>query len=258
MKDKLLRIIARLDIKGSNLVKGIHLEGLRVIGNPNKFAKEYYSQGIDEIFYHDCVASLYGRKSSLELIKIASSNIFVPFTVGGGISSVEDANDIFRSGADKISINSAAISRPLLIREIADFFGSQSLVLSVEAKKISNNYWEAYTENGRERTGKNVNDWIREAIDLGIGEILITSIDKEGTGTGCDLELLKTISSYSKIPIIASGGIGKPDDFIKAITIGGADAVAIAHMLHYKNYKVQDIRDLVIAKGFKLRNYEKK
>lgn len=168
---KNIRLIARLDIKGPNLIKGIHLEGLRVIGSPNEHALGYYLQGADELIYMDSVASLYGRNHLSEIIKAAANNIFVPMTVGGGIRSVDDATSILRSGADKVAVNTAAVASPGLITEIARRFGSQCMVLSVEAKQIGGDHWEVYTDNGRERTNIDVIKWIKKGVSMGGGNI---------------------------------------------------------------------------------------
>ena len=179
-----IRLIARLDIKGQNLIKGIHLEGLRVIGSPNEHALRYYQQGADELIYMDCVASLYGRNHLGDIVRSAAKDIFVPMTVGGGIRSVEDATQILRSGADKVAINTAAVKRPVLISEISYRFGSQCMVLSIEAKEVGSGCWEVYTDNGRERTGIDVIEWVKRGVNLGAGEVLLTSVDREGTRKG--------------------------------------------------------------------------
>ena len=173
-----IRLIARLDIKGPSLIKGIHLEGLRVIGSPNDFALHYYLQGVDELIYMDCVASLYGRNHLGDIIKAAAKDIFVPITVGGGIRSVNDATDILRLGADKVALNTAAVESPQLITSIARRFGNQCMVLSVEAKQINFDHWEVYTNNGRERTGLDVVEWVKKGVSMGAGEILLTSVDR--------------------------------------------------------------------------------
>ena len=167
------RLIARLDVKGTNLIKAIHLEGLRVVGDPQIFAQRYYEAGADELIYMDAVASLYGRNKLAAIVKHTSQNIFIPLTVGGGIRSVEDVKDLLRNGADKIAINTAAIQRPELITEVARQFGSQCMVLSIEAKQTSNFCWEAYTDNGRERTGIDAIEWAKKGVSLGAGEILL-------------------------------------------------------------------------------------
>ena len=233
-----LRVVARLDIKNENLIKGIHLEGLRKLGDPNEFAKEYYDDGIDEIIYMDSVASLYGRNSLESILEKTVKNVFVPITAGGGIRSVDDARKIFLNGADKVAINSAALKNPKLISELANTFGSQSIVISIEAKSIGNNKWEAYIDNGRERTGKDVIEWLKESTSLGAGEILITSIDRDGTQRGFDLELIKNISQNSHLPTIISGGMGKISDVEKIVKDENINAVAIAAFIHYKKMKI--------------------
>ena len=189
-----VRLIARLDIKGASLIKGIQLEGLRVIGPPSEFANRYYQQGADELIFMDCVASLYGRNHLGGIIKSAVVDIFVPLTVGGGIRSVADASELLRCGADKVAVNTAAVSNPQLISDIAHRFGSQCMVLSIEARKIGLTSWEVLTDGGRERTGLDVVEWVRRAESLGAGEILLTSVDREGTRKGFDLALVKAVS----------------------------------------------------------------
>ena len=238
-----LRVVARLDIKNENLIKGIHLEGLRKLGDPNEFAKEYYDDGIDEIIYMDSVASLYGRNSLESILEKTVKNVFVPITAGGGIRSVDDARKIFLNGADKVAINSAALKNPKLISELANTFGSQSIVISIEAKSIGNNKWEAYIDNGRERTGKDVIEWLKESTSLGAGEILITSIDRDGTQRGFDLELIKNISQNSHLPTIISGGMGKISDVEKIVKDENINAVAIAAFIHYKKMKINEIKE---------------
>lgn len=251
-----LRLIARLDIKGPNLIKGVHLEGLRVIGDPQEYAYRYYQQGADELIYMDVVASLYGRNHLAEIIKAAVKNIFVPLTVGGGIRSVEDAAAVLRSGADKVAVNTAAVTNSYLITQISETFGNQCVVLSVEAKKMSNHRWEVLTENGRERSGRDVIEWVAEAVDRGAGEILLTSVDREGTRKGFDVDLLKAVSQSVTVPVIASGGMGRPEDSIDAVINGGADAIAIADILHYERATIGDIRNVCRSAGLKVRSYE--
>lgn len=251
-----IRLISRLDIKGPNLIKSIHLEGLRVIGSPNEYALKYYSQGADELIYMDCVASLYGRNHLGDIIQAAAKNIFIPMTVGGGIRSVSDATEILRAGADKVAINTAAIENPDLVAEIAQRFGSQCMVLSVEAKQVSPNSWEAYTNNGREKSGLDVVEWIKKAVQLGAGEILLTSIDREGTRKGFDSQLVKAVTSSVSVPVIASGGMGKVDDLLAVVQEGEADAVAMADILHYNRATISDIRSFALNSGLKLRKYD--
>jgi len=248
------RIISRLDIKAPNLIKGIHLEGLRVVGDPNKFAESYYQQGADELLYVDIVASLYGRNSLSKIIESAAQNIFVPLTVGGGIRSIENVTEVLRAGADKVAINTAATQRPELITEVSRRFGAQCMVVSIEAKrKPSGGGWEAFTDNGREHTGLDVIAWAKKAQELGAGEILLTSVDQEGTRKGMDLELIKAITSTVSIPVIASGGVGDPTHVVRAIIEAGADAVAIADALHYDRFKLSDFKRAAAEAGIEVR-----
>jgi cyclase len=251
-----IRLIARLDIKGKNLIKGIHLEGLRVIGSPNEFAKSYYLQGADELIYMDSVATLYGRNHLGDIIRAAAQDIFVPMTVGGGIRSVDDATEILRDGADKVAVNTAAVANPKLITDIARRFGSQCMVLSIEAKQVGIDRWEVYTENGRERTGLDVIQWVKRGVQMGAGEILLTSVDREGTRKGFDTALVKAVSSEVSVPIIASGGMGESKDLLSVVSNGGADAVAMADILHYKRAQIGDIRTLAKNAGIPVRAYE--
>ena len=246
------RVIARLDIKAPNLVKGIHLEGLRVMGSPEEFAARYYAQGADELLYIDIVASLYERNSLLPLVERTAAEIFVPLTVGGGIRSVDDIRRLLRAGADKVAVNTAAIRRPELIREASRLFGSQCVVLSVEAKRLSGGGWEAYTDNGRERTGLDAIDWIRRAVDLGAGEVLVTSVDREGTRRGFDLELVAAVGPHVPVPVIACGGAGSVAD-IRDCFAAGADAVAVASLLHYGTETMPSLKAKLRAAGVEVR-----
>lgn len=250
-----IRLVARLDIKGPNLIKGVHLEGLRVIGSPAEHALRYYSQGIDELLYMDCVASLYGRNHLGDIVRSAAENIFVPMTVGGGIRSVDDATDILRAGADKVAVNTAAVADPALIGAIARRFGSQCMVLSIEAKRIGDGRWEAYTDNGRERTGLDVVEWVKRGVSLGAGEILLTSVDREGTRKGFDIQLVDAVTSVVSVPVIASGGMGKAEDLVEVVQAGHADAVAMADILHYGRSDVASIRIAALAAGLGVREY---
>lgn len=246
------RLIARLDIKGPNLIKGIQLEGLRVIGDPRAYTQAYYGQGADELIYMDTVASLYGRNNLRDIVRWASGGVFVPMTVGGGLRTIDDVKEILRSGADKVAINTAAIARPDLITEVSRRFGSQCMVLGVEAKQSAPNKWEAYTDNGRERSGLDVLDWCRRGYELGAGEILLTSVDREGTRRGFDVALVRAIAAAVPIPVIASGGMGAMDHFFSAVE-AGADAVAMADVLHYGRLTLPQIRAAALAAGLKVR-----
>lgn len=248
-----IRIIPRLDIKGPNLIKGIHLEGLRVMGDPQAFAHRYYEAGADELIYMDIVASLYGRNNLSDIIQRAADNIFIPITVGGGIRSIEDARHLLRSGADKVAINTAAVARPELISDIAHRFGSQAMVLSIEAKQVGEGRWEAYTDNGREHTGLDVLEWAQRGVELGAGEILLTSVDREGTRKGFDIGLVARVSASVSIPVIASGGMGATEHFVDVARQGMADAVAMADVLHYDRLSIPEIRQAALTAGLHVR-----
>lgn len=248
-----IRVIARLDVKGPNLIKGIQLEGLRVVGDPQSFSNDYFAQGIDEILYMDAVASLYGRNSLTDIVARVSQNIFVPITVGGGIRSVDDAWALFRCGADKVALNTAAIAHPELITQISQRFGNQALVISIEAKAKADGSWEAYVDNGREKTGVDAIAWAKEVEKRGAGEILLTSIDREGTQRGFDLSLIEKVSKEVNIPVIASGGMGTLEDFKSCVLGACADAVAIAHVLHYKKFSVGDIKTYAVTNQIPVR-----
>lgn len=247
------RLIAKLDIKGPNLIKGVQFEGLRIIGNPGDFAQSYYDQGIDELIYIDTVATLYGRNSLDEVINRAAKNIFVPLTVGGGIRSVDDVERMLSVGADKVAVNTAAIKRPYLISEIANKYGSQCVVASIEAKQMGPGHWEAYTDNGRERSHKNVLDWVKEVTLLGAGEILLTSVDLDGTRKGFDCDLIKSVSDLVSVPVNASGGMGVLEDVTSVVNAAGADAVVIASTLHYGDFNVADVRNYALDAGLAVR-----
>jgi len=228
-----VRLIARLDVKGPNLVKGIHLEGLRALGRPGEFARHYYEQGIDELVYMDAVASLYGRNSLLEIVKRTASEIFVPLCVGGGLRSLDDIHDVLRAGADKVALNTRAIAEPEFIRAAAQRFGSSTIVVSIQAKQRRDGSYECFTDSGRQATGREVLAWAKTAESLGAGELIATAIDREGTGQGYDLELTKLLAESLSIPVIACAGAGSPDDVADAVLEGRADAVCVAGLLHY-------------------------
>lgn len=221
-------------------MKGIQLEGLRVLGRPERFARYYYETGADELLFMDVVASLYGRNSLLEMIARTSREIFIPLTVGGGLRSIDDIRRALRAGADKVSLNTAAIAHPELVREAARSFGSSTIVISIEAIDHGDGRYEAYTENGRQATGKDAIEWAEQAADLGAGELLVTSIDREGTGSGFDLELIHRIGERCRIPLIACGGAGSPHHVAEAIA-AGADAVCIASVVHYEAIQHWDV-----------------
>lgn len=229
----LTRIVAKLDIKGPNLVKGIQFEGLRVLGKTIDFAKAYYHDGADELIYMDAVASLFGRDSLLDIVQQTAHDVFVPLTVGGGVRSREDMRQTLRAGADKIALNTAAVANPDLINEAARTFGRSTVVISIEAMEHAKGEYEAYTDYGREPSGRNVFDWAEEAQSRGAGEILLTSIKRDGSRKGYDVDLVRRVAGAVSIPVIAAGGAGTPADVFQVLQGGRADAAAMGSMLHY-------------------------
>lgn len=228
------RIIARLDIKGPNLVKGIQFEGLRVLGKPADFARHYYESGADELLYMDIVASLYDRANLLHIVESTSREIFIPLTVGGGLRSLDDIRSVLQAGADKVAVNTAAIKRPSFVGEAARRFGSSTIVVSIEAKRQPDGSYEAFIDNGRERTGVEAVGWARQAVEQGAGEIMVTSIDREGTGRGYDVDLVRCMAEAVPVPVVACGGAGTPDHVRDVVMDGLADGAAVASMLHYR------------------------
>jgi imidazole glycerol phosphate synthase glutamine amidotransferase subunit len=259
---KKVRIIARLDVKGPNVIKGVSFECLRVVGKPNELAIKYCQHGADELVYIDCVASLFGRQNLLNIVNKASNDIFIPFTVGGGVRTLEDVQAFLKAGADKVAINTAAVKDPDLIRKAAERFGTQCIVISIEAKKVSEQNetpkWEAYTDSGREATGLDVIEWAKKAEQLGAGEILLTSVDQEGSESGYDLELIQEVCKVVSIPVVASGGAGKTHDFAECAKIKGVNALACASLLHYNRITIPEIKKAVYSTGVNTRKTESK
>lgn len=248
-----IRVIARVDVKNEFAIKGIHLEGLRKVGNPNKMAFDYYNNGIDEIIFMDAVAAYYDRNSLSELIQNACIDIFIPITVGGGIRTIDDIKNALKNGADKVAINTKAVQKPDFINQASQIFGSQCIVSSIEAKEIGENKWEVYTDNGREPIGLDVIEWAKRVEKLGAGEIILTSIDKEGTKKGFDINLCQSVANSVSIPIIASGGMGKSDDAVKLIQGANVSAIAIATVLHYRLESIQDVKNALTTKQIEVR-----
>ena len=249
---KNIRVIARLDIKNQYLIKGINLEGLRKLGDPNEFAKKYYDQNIDEIIYLDNVASLYGKNTAYSIIEKTINNTFIPITVGGRIRTIVDVKKILNSGADKIALNSAAIKNPNLIKKISDEIGDQSLVISIETKKINNEYYVFYN-NGREVTNIKLSDWLITIQKYGPGEILVTSIDTDGTMKGFPIDLSKILGKYCKLPLILSGGFYENKNLLEAIKISNANGIAIGSALHFQKTTISKIKKYLSSKNFELR-----
>ncbi len=242
-----IRVIPRLDIKGPNLVKGIHLEGLRVLGKPEEFAQHYYEEGADELLYQDVVASLYNRNSLDDFISKTARTIFIPLTVGGGLRTVSDITRVLRAGADKVTLNTAALKNPDFISQAANIFGSSTISISIEAQRQPDGRYLAFTDNGREYTGVEVVTWAKEVESRGAGEIIITSIDSEGTGEGYDRDLTASVTQSVSIPVVAGGGAGSPSDVVAVINDSKASAVSIASMFHYqltatKHVDVNEVR----------------
>ena len=242
-----IRVIARLDIKAPHLVKGLQLEGVRALGSPGDYASLYYSAGADEILYQDVVASLYGRNNLADILATTTQDVFVPICVGGGIRSLEDARALFYSGADKIALNTGAIKHPELITQLSTIYGRQAVVVSVEAKAQLDGSYEAYIDNGREKTGLEVVAWVQKAITHGAGEILLTSVDKDGSCAGPDIKLIDQVAKVCTVPLIVSGGITSPAE------LGGllpqVDAIAIGAALHYQKTSLQALKQQVHSLG---------
>jgi len=230
---KTVRVIPKLDIKGPNLIKGIQFDGHRVLGTAEQFADLYYKEGADELIYQDTVASLYRRNSLLEIVKKTAEKIFIPLTVAGGIRTIEDIRQILRAGADKVAINTAATENPGLINTAAKTFGSQCIVSSIEAFRTKLGSYKVWKDYGREITNLDAIKWAREVVDFGAGEILLTSINRDGTGNGYDLELIGEVASRVNVPVIACGGVGKATDFATAVGRADAHAVSAASIFHY-------------------------
>jgi len=246
---KNIRIIARLDIKGPNLVKGLHLEGLRVLGKPEQFARYYYEAGADELIYMDVVASLYNRNSLHGIIEKTARDIYIPLTVGGGLRTLDDIRDVLRAGADKVSLNTAALKNPKIISEASRRFGSSTIVVAIEAIKQPDGSYFAYTDNGREYTGVEVLGWAKQVEQLGAGEIMLTSVDREGTGQGFDIELTKMVADAVSIPVIAHGGAGRVEHIREALLKTEVNAVAISSILHYDFIKRLEVKSDDYAEG---------
>ncbi len=250
---KNIRIIPLLHIKGPNVVKPVHTEALRVVGNPKELAERYYAEGADELIYLDIVASLYQRNIDFDQLKSVTENIFIPVTVGGGIRSISDINNALRAGADKIAINTYAVRRPEFISEAAKEFGSQCVVLFIEAKKRADGSYEAYTDGGREHTGLDAVEWAKRGIELGAGEILLTSIDRDGTRKGYDLELIRKITEFAPVPVIVHGGAGGAEHMADAVIEGKADAVAASSVFHYEECTIGNLKESLSKDGVSIR-----
>ena len=240
-----MRIIARLDIKNQNVIKGINFEGLRVVGKPNNLAKKYYKEGADELIYSDCVASLYGRNNLSGLVKEAVKDIFIPITVAGGVRSEKDADLLMKNGSDKLAINTELFKNPEVGSILINKYGSQSIMLSIQAKKISSTSWEAYINFGRDKTNMSVIEWIKKMSSYNFGEVLITSIDADGLSSGFDVELYEKVSKIINVPIIACGGFGKLEHIKELYNHTKIDAISISKALHYEKIRINEIKNYI-------------
>jgi len=237
------RIIPCLDVTGGRVVKGVNFVGLRDAGDPVELAERYNGQGADELVFLDITASSDAREIMADVVARTARKVFIPLTVGGGIRSIADARRILLSGADKVSVNTAAVRRPKLITELSEEFGAQAVVLAIDARRNTNGGWNVFTRGGRDDEGINAVEWAREGEMLGAGEILLTSMDTDGVQTGFDCALTEAVSKATHIPVIASGGAGKPEDFERVLTEGCADAALAASIFHYGTYTVKDLKD---------------
>jgi imidazole glycerol-phosphate synthase subunit HisF len=251
-----VRLIARLDLKMDFLIKGVQFEGWRKVGIPGDFARQYYADGVDELIYIDVVASLYERNNLTDIIREAAQDVLIPITVGGGIRTVADVKALLSVGADKVAINTAATNDPELLTAVSETYGSQATVLSIEAMRKPGDGWEAMTDNGRNHTGRDVVAWAIEGTRRGAGEILLTSIDRDGTGRGMDIDLIAAVTGAVDVPVIASGGAGRPEHLVEAIIGGGASAVAVAKALHYRQFSVAEARAALRSSGVRVRTLE--
>jgi len=250
---KTIRVIPCLDVDKGRVVKGVNFVDIRDAGDPVELAREYDRQGADEVVFLDITASSDDRDTIVELAERTAEEVFIPFTIGGGIRSVEDARRLLRAGADKVSVNSAAVARPELVSEIAGEFGSQCAVVAIDAKNVGPDRWNVYVKGGREDTGTDAVEWAQRVVELGAGEILLTSMDGDGTKAGYDLALTKTIADAVDVPVIASGGVGTLDHLVEGATEGGADAVLAASIFHFGEHTVAEAKEAMLAAGVRVR-----
>jgi imidazole glycerol-phosphate synthase subunit HisF len=247
------RIIPCLDVTGGRVVKGVNFVELRDAGDPVELAERYNAQGADELVFLDITASSDARDTMADVVARTARRVFIPLTVGGGIRSVADARKILLSGADKVSVNTAAVRGPELIRELSEEFGAQAVVLAIDARRAGVGRWNVYTKGGRVDEGIDTVEWARRGQELGAGEILLTSMDTDGVQTGFDCELTRAVAAATTIPVIASGGAGKPEDFAEVLSSGQADAALAASVFHYGKYTVGDLKRALIEAGVAVR-----
>lgn len=247
------RIIPCLDVKDGRVVKGINFVNLRDAGDPVEIAKKYSDEGADEICFLDITASNEERETMIDVVERTAAQVFVPLTVGGGVRTLDDVRQILLAGADKVSINTAAVKNPDFVKEAADKFGSQCIVIAIDARSVGDSKWEVFTHGGRNPTGIDAVEWAQKMEDYGAGEILLTSMDKDGTKSGYDLPLTKTISRNLRIPIIASGGAGNLEHLSDGVKLGEADAVLVASIFHYGEYTIKEAKEFLSANGISVR-----
>lgn len=247
------RIIARLEIKSNNVVKGIKMEGLRKIGNPELLAEKYFEDGADELILSDIVASLYNRNHLYDLVSKICKKINIPIAVGGGIRSFDDALQLLKSGADKITINTHAVTNRNLIKECAEKLGSQCVILEIHAKRKKSDFWEVFTENGRQPTHLNVLDWVEEAQKLGAGEVFIVSVDNDGVCKGPDFELISKLEQVCKVPLIYAGGISQKKDVSEIFNFSGVDGIALSHLLHFNKDNIKNLKSFLKLNNIDIR-----
>lgn len=247
------RIIPCLDVKAGRVVKGTNFVGLQDAGDPVELAHIYDEEAADELVFLDITASVEQRKAMLDVINRTAGEVFMPLTVGGGISTASDIRNALNAGADKTSLNTAAVKNPELISEGARLFGSQCIVLAVDAKRVAENKWEVYVNGGRTPTGLDVLEWVKRAVSLGAGEILLTSMDCDGTKNGYDIPLTRAVSEAVPVPVIASGGAGELEHFYDVLTAGKADAVLAASVFHYKKFSIRQVKEYLRSRGVEVR-----
>ena len=247
------RIIPCLDVDKGRVVKGVNFVGIRDAGDPVEIAKRYNDQGADEITFLDITASHEERETTVHMVEAIAEQVFIPLTVGGGIRELVDIRNMLNAGADKVSINSAAVYNPEFVKAAADKFGSQCIVVAIDAKQVGDNHWEIFTHGGRKPTGINAVEWAIKMADFGAGEILLTSMDRDCVKTGFDLGVTKAISDAINIPVIASGGVGNLDHLVDGVKLGGADAVLAASIFHFGEYTVQQAKKHMADAGIEMR-----
>tara|TARA_X000000950_G_scaffold172545_1_gene210125 strand:+ start:4251 stop:5012 length:762 start_codon:yes stop_codon:yes gene_type:complete len=250
---KTFRVIAKIDVKSSSVIKGINFEGMRKIGNAKFFAKKYFRAGADELIINDVNASLFGRSTALDLLKSCCKNIFIPVTLAGGLKNINDVKKALESGADKVAINTAAVKNKSVIKDVAQMFGSQALIISINAKKISLNKWEVFIDKGREETGLDVIKWAKFVEKSGAGEIHINSIDNDGTFNGFDYDLIKQISKIVKIPLVVGGGLGSIEHIDRLLKTKNIEGVSISSALHYKKLTINNIKHQIKKNNLNVR-----